>query len=256
MAKIILRNLFKNYSTTQGELVSVLEGINLEVADGEFVCLVGKSGCGKTTLLRIIAGLEQPSAGEILIDNNLVKKPDPLIGMVFQEDRLFPWRTVRRNVEFGLELRKMAKHYRQQAVEKYLRLVGLESFANALPYELSGGMKQRAAIARALVNEPDVILMDEPFGALDAQTRNQMQEELLEIWSHRSRTVLFVTHSVDEAVMLADRVLVLASHPGRIQGEYRLSMPRPRDRVSNEFIEFRRDIIAALNPSMLRSPDG
>ncbi|MDR3602397.1 MAG: ABC transporter ATP-binding protein [Desulfosporosinus sp.] len=247
MSKIILRNLFKNFTTTQGELVSVLEGINLEVADGEFVCLVGKSGCGKTTLLRIIAGLEQPSAGEILIDNNLVKKPDPLIGMVFQEDRLFPWRTVRRNVEFGLELRKMAKHYRQQAVEKYLRLVGLESFADALPYELSGGMKQRAAIARALVNEPDVILMDEPFGALDAQTRNQMQEELLEIWVHRSRTVLFVTHSVDEAVMLADRVLVLAPHPGRIQCEYRLSMPRPRDRLSNEFIKSRREILEALN---------
>lgn len=250
MAEILLRNLSKIYSTSHGGQLSALEGINFEVKDGEFVCLVGKSGCGKTTLLRIIAGLEQPSTGEVLIDNKRVLSPDPLVGMVFQEDRLFPWRTVRRNVELGLEIRKVAKNSRRQVVENYLKLVGLEGFADALPYELSGGMKQRAAIARVLANEPGVILMDEPFGALDAQTRNQMQEELLEIWSYHSRTVLFVTHSVDEAVTLADRILVLTPNPGQIQSEYRLTMPRPRDRLSPEVIEFRRQILAALNTTI------
>ena len=250
MAEILLRNLSKTYTTSHGDVVKALEGINFEVKDGEFVCLVGKSGCGKTTLLRIIAGLEQPSAGEVLIDKKLVGRPDPLVGMVFQEDRLFPWRTVRRNIEFGLELRKMAKNSRHQVVENYLRLVGLEGFADAFPHELSGGMKQRAAIARVLANEPGVLLMDEPFGALDAQTRNQMQEELLEIWSYHSRTVLFVTHSVDEAVTLADRILVLTSHPGHIQCEYQLTMPRPRDRLSSEVIEFRRKILTDLNTTV------
>ena len=154
MAEILIHNLSKTYRASNGGLVNALEGIDLEVKDGEFVCLVGKSGCGKTTLLRIIAGLEQPSAGEVLIDKKLVGSPDPLVGVVFQEDRLFPWRTVRRNVELGLELRKIARNSRKKATETYLRLVGLEGFADALPHELSGGMKQRAAIARVLANEP------------------------------------------------------------------------------------------------------
>ncbi len=252
MAEVLLSGLCKNFATSSGELVQVLDGIDLKVNDGEFVCFVGKSGCGKTTLLRIIAGIESPSVGAVLIDNNLVERPNSSVGMIFQEDRLFPWRTVRRNVELGLELCRTEKFTRHQVVESYLKLVGLEGFADVLPHELSGGMKQRAAIARALANEPGVILMDEPFGALDVQTRNQMQEELLRIWAQRSRTVLFVTHSVEEAVTLADRVVVLTSRPGRIQCEFLLSMPRPRDRLSYETIHFCREISAALNSSTLR----
>ena len=187
MAEVLLSGLCKNFATSSGELVQVLDGIDLKVNDGEFVCFVGKSGCGKTTLLRIIAGIESPSVGAVLIDNNLVERPNSSVGMIFQEDRLFPWRTVRRNVELGLELCRTEKFTRHQVVESYLKLVGLEGFADVLPHELSGGMKQRAAIARALANEPGVILMDEPFGALDVQTRNQMQEELLRIWAQRSR---------------------------------------------------------------------
>lgn len=247
MAQIHLRNLAKTYATAHGDKVMVFEGFNLDVEDGEFVCLVGKSGCGKTTLLRMIAGLERPTAGEVWIDRKSVTRPNPLVGLVFQEDRLFPWRTVRRNVELGLELRKVARHARSQAVASYLRLVGLESFGDAYPHELSGGMKQKVALARVLATEPGVLLMDEPFGALDTQTRNQMQEELLEIWVRRSHTVLFVTHSVDEAVTLADRILVLSPHPGHISCEYRLGIPRPRDRLAPEVIDFRRRILADLN---------
>lgn len=247
MAGFTFQNVCKSYITSRGETIAALQGINLEVSDGEFVCIVGQSGCGKTSLLRVAAGLESLNGGRVLLGSMPVLRPNPVIGVVFQEDRLLPWRTVRSNVELGLELRGIPKKERNKISEKYLRLVELESFADVLPHELSGGMKQRVAIARVLANEPEAILMDEPFGALDAQTRNQMQGELLRIWEQEARTVIFVTHSVDEAVVLADRVVVLTPRPGRIRCEYRLNLKRPRDRTSPEVIEHRRNILTSLH---------
>lgn len=237
-----IENATKVFSSQKGSTLA-LENVNLEVHDGEFVCLLGPSGCGKTTLLRMISGLDVPTSGTIQIDGKIVDGPSPKMTMVFQEYSLYPWMTIERNVGFGLEMTGAAKEERKKIVAEHLKDVGLEDFAMSYPHELSGGMRQRAAVARALVNNPAVILMDEPFGALDAQTRNKMQIELTELRKNTGKTILFVTHSVDEAVFLADRIVILTPRPGRVHKIYEVALPRPRDRTSIEFASIRKSIL-------------
>ncbi len=244
--KLEIRNLTKTFSTEEGEMAA-LEDVSIEVKPAEFLCIIGPSGCGKTTLLRMVAGLDHPSSGEIILDGKEVKGPSPDRGMVFQEFSLFPWRTVLKNVEFGLEIKGVGDKARREIAEKYIELVGLQGFENHYPYELSGGMKQRVAIARALATEPSILLMDEPFGSVDAQTRNILQEELLEIWKRTKKTVLFVTHSVDEAVYLADRVAVMSARPGCLVKCLDIDIPRPRKRTSMEVNEFRGKLLMWLS---------
>jgi len=216
-----------------------ISGLNLEVKDGEFLAILGPSGCGKSTLLDMLAGLAQPTSGQILIDGKPVQGPSLDRGIVLQGYALFPWRTVRENVEFGLEIKKIAKAERKSISRDYLDLVRLRDFENRYPHELSGGMKQRVAIARALAFNPEILLMDEPFGAVDAQTRESLQDELLRIWEEKRKTIVFVTHSIDEAVFLADRVAVMKANPGAIGEIVNIHLPRPRQgsrvRLSPEF---------------------
>lgn len=233
------------YRTDDKETVAI-EDFNLHVKKGELISLVGPSGCGKTTLLRAIAGLLQPTSGQIMIGDQQCRGPGSDRGMVFQDFALFPWRTVKQNVAFGLEIAGVPRAEREERTLRYVKAVGLEKFADARIHELSGGMKQRVGIARALVMHPAITLMDEPFGALDAQTRNIMQEQLVEIIQHSERTILFVTHSVDEALYLSDRVVVLSKRPSTIHKVLDLSWPRPRDRTAPEFTQLRRDILAWL----------
>jgi NitT/TauT family transport system ATP-binding protein len=223
-----------------------LADINLEIDEKEFICLVGPSGCGKTTLLRIIAGLEKPTSGEVRLDGMPIAGPDPQRGMVFQEYSLFPWKSVIDNIAFGLEMKGISRQERRKIAEEYLDIVNLEQFRDAFPHELSGGMRQRVAIARALANNPRVLLMDEPFGALDAQTRNIMQKELLEIWEETKKTIVFVTHSVDEAVYLADKIVVLSPRPGKIEEVINVGLARPRDRTEPLFADLRKYILRRM----------
>lgn len=248
MATIELRGLSKVFrGDPRGERdVQALRSIDFAVRHGELACLVGPSGCGKTTILRIVAGLERPTSGVVLLDGKSIVAPSQDCGMVFQEFALLPWRTVLENVEFGPEIQGVARETRRKVAEHYLRLVGLCGFENKYPRELSGGMKQRVAIARSLANDPKVLLMDEPFGSLDAQTRNIMQEELLEIWSKTGKTIIFVTHSVDEAVYLADRVILLTARPASVREIFEVRLPRPRDRLHYEFVNMRAEILTAL----------
>lgn len=246
MGSVSIRHVGKVFEKEEGGATVALEDISLEIADKEFVCLIGPSGCGKTTLLRIIAGLETATGGEALLNGEPITGPDPVRGMVFQEYSLFPWRTVTENIAFGLEMSGVPKSRRQEVAARYLDLVNLEQFADAYPHALSGGMRQRVAIARALANDPKVLLMDEPFGALDAQTRNRMQKELLEIWEKTQKTIIFVTHSVDEAVYLADRIVALSPRPGRVNEIVEVGLPRPRDRTSPEFAMLRRNLLSLI----------
>ncbi|TFZ02595.1 ABC transporter ATP-binding protein [Ramlibacter henchirensis] len=223
--KIAVRGLAKQFQAGAAT-VSALEGCSIDVAEGEFVTIVGPSGCGKTTLLRIVAGLETPSQGSVSIRHRDAGKP--LSTMVFQETSIFPWMTVRANVGYGLMLRDVPRAQIDPVVDKFLALTGLERFADAYPYQLSGGMKQRASVARAFANDPEVLLMDEPFAALDEQNKILLQEELLRIWGETRKTVLFITHSIDEALVLSDRVLVMSARPGRIKADLRVNFPRPR----------------------------
>ncbi|MEA1984482.1 MAG: ABC transporter ATP-binding protein [Euryarchaeota archaeon] len=234
MGRLLLEGISQVFEKDGGQSTQALDNVSLDIKAQEFVCIIGTSGCGKTTLLRIIAGLDTPDSGKITLDNERITVPDPRRGMVFQEYSLFPWRTVMRNITFGLEMQGIGKKEAIEAADKYLKLVGLEQFKSSYPYELSGGMRQRVAIARALANEPKVLLMDEPFGALDAQTRNLLQQELLQIWDKKGVTILFVTHSVDEAVYLADRIVVMSARPGKIKEIINVGLPRPRDRTSHE----------------------
>ncbi|MFA7562410.1 MAG: ABC transporter ATP-binding protein, partial [Methanoculleus sp.] len=243
MSGVSIQNLNKAFPKEDGTATQALSGVDLEIGDTEFICLVGPSGCGKTTLLRIIAGLETATIGKVTIDDRPVTGPDPKRGMVFQEYSLFPWRRVIDNVAFGLEMKGMGKDERREVADRYIDMVGLSQFRDAYPYELSGGMRQRVAIARALANDPDVLLMDEPFGALDAQTRNRMQKELLSLWQQTKKTIIFVTHSVDEAVYLATRIVVLSPRPGSIQEIIDIPWTHPRDRTSAEFAEVRRKVL-------------
>ncbi|BDG70127.1 ABC transporter ATP-binding protein [Roseomonas fluvialis] len=230
-----------------GQKIEALRDANLVVKKGEFVCLIGASGCGKSTLLRIVAGFEPPTSGTALMWDKPVGGPAPDRGMVFQDYGLFPWLTVRQNIGFGPSSRGLPKAEVRDTVERFVTMVGLTRFADAYPHQLSGGMKQRVAIARVLANEADMVLMDEPFGALDAMTRERLQDELLDIWERTKLTVLFVTHSIEEAIFLADRVVVMEPGPGRIASEHMITLPRPRDVASPEFNEVRRDLSARLH---------
>ena len=224
-----------------------LAGASLHVAQGEFICLIGASGCGKSTLLRLIGGFEMPSSGSVRMWGVPVTGPGPERGMVFQDYALFPWLTVRANVAFGPRARGMARGAVRALTERLIDMVGLATFAEAYPYQLSGGMRQRVAIARVLANDAQLILMDEPFGALDAMTRERLQLELLELWQRTKLTVIFVTHAIEEAILLADRVVVMASGPGRIQSDHRIALRRPRDVASPEFNAIRRELSQHLS---------
>jgi NitT/TauT family transport system ATP-binding protein len=241
-----LRNVGKVYELND-QRIEALRDANLVVEKGEFVCLIGASGCGKSTLLRIVAGFEPPSAGEALMWDKAIAGPAPDRGMVFQDYGLFPWLSVRQNIGFGPASRGLPKAELRTLVDRFVDMVGLTRFADAYPHQLSGGMKQRVAIARVLANDAEMVLMDEPFGALDAMTRERLQDELLDIWQRTKLTVLFVTHSIEEAIFLADRVVVMEPGPGRIASEHRIELPRPRDVSSPEFNAVRRDLSARLH---------
>jgi NitT/TauT family transport system ATP-binding protein/sulfonate transport system ATP-binding protein len=230
------------YFDVPGGTVEALHDINLTINKSEFVCLIGASGCGKSTLLRIIAGFEKESAGRIETYGAPITGPGPERGMVFQDFALFPWLTVKQNIGFGPRQRGLPKQKIDEIAEHYTAMVGLTQFADYYPSQLSGGMKQRVAIARVLANDVDIMLMDEPFGALDALTREQMQQELLEIWERSKATIIFVTHSVEEAVVLADRVVVMTAGPGRIEHDSQIELARPRDVSAIDFNQMRRDI--------------
>ncbi|MBE0518329.1 MAG: ABC transporter ATP-binding protein [Thermoplasmata archaeon] len=242
---ILLNHLSKEFLKNKDRVVAVSD-FSLEVDEGEFVCLLGPSGCGKTTVLRIVAGLESKTSGSVRINDKEVTCAGSNRGMVFQEFALFPWRSARKNIEFGLEVKGIPEEKREEISTRLLNLVGLRGFEDAHPNQLSGGMKQRVAIARALANDPDVLLMDEPFGSLDAQTRNLMQKELLRIWLAEKKTVLFVTHSVDEAVYLADKIVVMTARPGTVKKIIPITIPRPRDRTDSKFIEIRGHVLTEL----------
>jgi len=238
----------KTFTGGRGEL-EALRDIRFEVATGEFVSIIGPSGCGKTTLLRILHGLEPTTRGAVLLAGKRVEAPSPSSAMVFQQFNLFPWLTVARNVTFGLEVAKLPLAQCRERTERYVRLVGLEGFAEHYPHELSGGMQQRVGIARALAIKPTILLMDEPYGALDVQTRDLLQDELLDIWDKQRKTVIFVTHSIEEALYLADRIVVMSPRPGRIEHVIDVPFERPRrDLIKStpEFLNLRREIWQSL----------
>jgi len=245
--RIVIRGLRKQFrDIARQEEVIALDGIDLAVADDEFLTVLGPSGCGKTTLLNIVASFESASGGEVLLDGEPVRKPGPDRGVVFQEYALFPWLTVQQNIEFGLRERRMPRLERRERVRRQIASVGLSGFEQRYPQELSGGMRQRVALARLLINNPKILLMDEPFAALDAQTRSMMQQELLGVWSAERRTVIFITHNIEEAVLLGDRVVVMTARPGRIKEIVAIELARPRDVTSTEFNEIRRRITVLL----------
>ncbi len=242
---VAVAGVSKRFVTGDDE-IEALARIDLDIAAGAFVCLIGASGCGKSTLLRIIAGFEEPTTGEVKVHGMPIAGPGRDRGMVFQDYALFPWMTVRQNIGFGPRQRALARREVDAIADEFVRLVGLERFAARYPSQLSGGMKQRVAIARVLANNAGILLMDEPFGALDALTREQLQGELMQIWARTGVTIVFVTHSVEEAVLLGDRVLVMSAGPGRIENDIVIDLPRPRDVSSPEFNAVRRDVARRL----------
>src|SRR5689334_14935331 len=242
-AKLQLRNITMTFQTRRGNSVLAVDNLSLDVADREFISIVGPSGCGKSTLLRVVAGLVRPNQGDVLLDGRHITGPGADRGMVFQSYTLFPWLTVQGNVEFGPRFQGMPAAERTQRAREHIEMVGLKGFENHYPKELSGGMMQRVAIARALANDPEVLLMDEPFGALDAQTRFIMQELLVNLWQRTPKTILFVTHDVDEALFLADRVYIMTARPGRLKQvvDVQLARPRTADIITEpQFIEQKR----------------
>ena len=251
MAFLEIQNISKTYSSPQ-KSVHALDNVSFTMKEHEFCCLIGYSGCGKSTLLRIVDGLLYPTSGQVLIKGNTVNRPGFDRGMVFQQFNLLPWRTVLGNIEFGLETREMSKKDRQQRAMRYISMVGLDGFEDSYPSQLSGGMQQRVGLARALAIEPEILLMDEPLGALDAQTKESMQAEIMRIWSIEKRTVLFVTHDIEEAILLADRVIVMGQRPGRIVDIVDVDFPRPRQddlRNSMEFTQMRARVSQTLKRS-------
>jgi len=254
MGKLRIDNVILRFTPRMGHPVTALDRISLEVDENEFSVIVGPSGCGKSSLLRLVAGLIQPTAGAIYLDGKLVTKPGKDRGMVFQSYTLFPWLTVQDNLEFGLKIGGMAADERAAVARRFIAEVGLEGFERAYPKQLSGGMMQR--VARALANDPDILLMDEPFGALDSQTRSLMQELLLKIWEHSHKTVLFITHDIDEAIRLGDRVYVMTARPGRIKEEVAIDISRPRSvdvLTADEFIAIKRRIMTLIREEAVRA---
>ena len=244
MAGFMISGVSKVYGGTSP--TETLQDINLTIEDGEFLSILGPSGCGKSTLLEILAGLQLPTSGEIRFGEELLKGPGIERGVVFQDPSLYPWRTIARNVELGLEMRGVSRAERKASAQRYLDLVGLSGFEQKYPHQLSGGMKQRAGLARALANSPEVLLMDEPFGAVDHLTRLQLQDDLLQIWEVEKKTVVFVTHDVSEAVYLGDRVVLLSPRPGRINRIFRVPHTRPRKRDDLELLQIQNEIYAAI----------
>ena len=236
-----------------GDQVVAINELNLEIRENEFTVIVGPSGCGKSTFMYIVGGFEKPTEGQILLNGKAISGPGPDRGFVFQEFALFPWRTVLTNITFGLEIQGVSREKARKIAQNYITMVGLEGFENAYPHTLSGGMKQRVGLARALAYEPDVLLMDEPFGALDAQTRKLMQGELARIWEKTKKTVIFVTHSVIEAVYLADRIYVMTARPGEIKGIIDIDLPRPRDFRSEDYLRKRDETLELLEEEVRKS---
>ena len=242
--KVKIDNVVKKFNGRTGEMIA-LNGVTLDIHENEFITVVGPSGCGKSTILNIIAGLLEPTSGNVYVDGKKVEGPGPERGVVFQQYALFPWLTVRKNVKFALDMRGIKGPEADAIVDKYLKMVDLEKFANHYPKELSGGMKQRVAIARAYANNPEVLLMDEPFGALDAQTRAQLQTELLKTWEGEKKTCFFITHDVDEAILLAQRVVIMSARPGRIKKIVNVDIPYPRDQGTKSdprFMELKAEV--------------
>jgi NitT/TauT family transport system ATP-binding protein len=253
VAKVALSDICLSYRTERGERLLALDHINLQVKAGEFLCIVGPSGCGKSTLLHLIAGLHQQTSGQILVDGKRVQGPGTDRILIFQELGLFPWLTVGQNVEFGMKMKGLGKAEREEKTQYYLRLVHLSQFKDSYTHQLSGGMRQRVALARALATEPDVLLMDEPFAALDAQTRDLLHDELERIWSETGRTIIFVTHNVREAIRLGDRVALLTFRPGRVKREFSVSLPRPRSLEDVHVAHAAREILDELREEINRS---
>ena len=244
MTKLKIDNVVKEYVGNKGKTVA-LNGVSLDIKENEFICVVGPSGCGKSTLLNIIAGLLEPTSGAVYLDGKKIEGTGVERGVVFQGYALFPWRTVLKNVMFGLEMKRMPKDQAEKIAKKYIKAVGLEGFEHAYPKELSGGMRQRVAIARAYAADPKVLLLDEPFGALDAQTRVQLQSELLNTWEHEKKTCFFITHDVDEAIILAQRVIIMSARPGRIKKIVDIDIPYPRTQATKtdpRFLELKTEI--------------
>ena len=244
LTKLKIDNVVKEYVGNKGKTVA-LNGVSLDIKENEFICVVGPSGCGKSTLLNIIAGLLEPTSGAVYLDGKKIEGTGVERGVVFQGYALFPWRTVLKNVMFGLEMKRMPKDQAEQIARKYIKSVGLEGFEHAYPKELSGGMRQRVAIARAYAADPEVLLLDEPFGALDAQTRVQLQSELLNTWEHEKKTCFFITHDVDEAIILAQRVIIMSARPGRIKKIVDIDIPYPRTQATKtdpRFLELKTEI--------------
>jgi ABC-type nitrate/sulfonate/bicarbonate transport system ATPase subunit len=241
-----VRDVGKTFAVAEGPAVVALDRVSLDVGAGALVSLVGPSGCGKSTLLRLVAGLDRPTAGELWVGDEPIGAPSAERGLVFQDPSLFPWLTIRRNIESGLVARGVLRQRRHE-VDEYLRLVGLNGFADAYPHQLSGGMAQRAALARALVNHPRVLLLDEPLGALDQFTRMRMQDEILRVWASRGTTMLLVTHDIDEALYLSDRIAVMTPRPGRIDRMMEVELPRPRHRNDRRFLQYRSQLLELLH---------
>ncbi|MCI2425696.1 ABC transporter ATP-binding protein [Candidatus Acetothermia bacterium] len=238
--KIVIENVSKHFTVNNGnQRLYALDTINLTINEGEFFCLLGPSGCGKSTLLNILAGFLKPTEGRVLIDGEEVTAPNPKYVTIFQEYTLFPWRTVLGNVKFGLEIGGMAKQQQNEIASSFIKLVQLQGFEDRHPFELSGGMKQRVAIARTLAVDPEIIFMDEPFGSLDAITRMEMEEEITRIWQEENKTIVFVTHDIEEAIYLADRIAIMSHQPGRIDNVIRVNLGRPKDRTSDDFLSIR-----------------
>ena len=251
--KIRLHDVSLSYRTEADSSLLALDHINLQVQPGEFLCIVGPSGCGKSTLLHLIAALQKPTSGSVLVDDNVVASPGTDRILIFQEHGLFPWLTVGQNVEFGMKMKGLPKAQREEKTRYYLRLVHLSQFKDSLPHQLSGGMRQRVALARALATEPDVLLMDEPFAALDAQTRDLLHDELEKIWAETGRTIIFVTHNVREAVRLGDRVALMSFRPGRIKQEFAVDLPRPRHLEDPNVARAAREILDHLREEINKS---
>lgn len=246
---IVCKDVSKSFETERGT-VDVIEKVDLTVAENEMVVLFGPGQCGKTTLINVMAGLETATGGEVTVSGKKVEKPGPDRGVVYQTTALFPWLTVMGNVEYGPKSRGISKKERRERAQYYIDLVGLQGFENTFPSKLSGGMKQRVGIARAYCNEPVVMFMDEPFGHLDAQTRYLMQEELMRIWEKEKRTIVFVTNNIEEALYLADRIVVMTNCPTTVKTEYKIDLPRPRDYVAPEFLRLREEISAVVDKTL------